>query len=161
MHVNLISKCIFVMFVILSVYGTEERPSQVCHQDELIKRCDNIVLATVTSAKLVDNGEVVYQFKVDEVIKGAGTDAFSIRGNITSYEHDLRHFDHHSDPDFWSDNMSRVYVTYYEVIPSFVTGGRFLIFVDEPYHVRSFERIQSPLTDKWLLYVKKKVKDQK
>ncbi len=148
------------VFIPIFVSGTGERPTQICHQDKLIKRCDNIVLVTVTSAKLVENGMVVYKFKVNETIKGAGIDVFSLRGNITFYEHDLRHFDHHSDPDFWSNNMSRVYVTYYEVIPSFVTGGRFLIFVDEPYHARSFERIPSPLTDKWLWYVKKKVKEQ-
>ncbi|WP_136078217.1 hypothetical protein [Pontiella desulfatans] len=77
MNVKLLSTCLCGTLILLFTSGWEESPEQVCHQDELIGRTQNIVLATVISAvSLPENGEVLYQFKTEEVIKGNAYCAF-------------------------------------------------------------------------------------
>ena len=122
--------------------------------DELISRTKNIVLARVMSAQLQENGSVLYKLKTQETIKGKAEEAFEIVGGPL-WEGSMEHFEHHSIKGARLSNAPDC-----EIHPSFAVGQTYLLFLDKPYHRKSFEFIirtgGSPIIqDKWLQYVKK------
>ncbi len=67
----------------------------------------------------------------------------------------MEHFEHHSIAGARLDNEQDC-----EIHPSFAVGQTYLMFIDKPYHRKSFELIMrtngnSLTQDKWLQYVKK------
>ena len=122
--------------------------------DELISRTKNIVLARVISAQLQENGSVLYKFKTEEVIKGKAEITFEIVGG-PMWASDMEHFEHHSIQGARLGNGPDC-----KIHPSFAVWHTYLVFLDKPYHRKSFELIirtgGSPsVQDKWLQYVKK------
>jgi hypothetical protein len=137
------------------VFACEVPPKeQNTPDEELIQRTKNIVLAQVVSAQLQTNSSVVYQFKIAEIIKGTSAKTFELVGGPL-WPGTMEHFEHHSIAGARLDNEPDC-----EIHPSFAVGHTYLMFLDKPYHRKSFEFIMradgSPLTqDKWLQYVKK------
>jgi hypothetical protein len=139
-------------------------PEQYVPSKELIKRTRHIVLAEVTKAEVVGDDEVLYTFKRIEVLSGAVADTFQFRGRPAIWGGDTDNFDHHFDPSFWKNNRGRT--PNYEdclIHPGFSVGGTYLLFIDKPYHVKSFELIiriygDNSTKDKWLQYVQANVR---
>ncbi len=163
-RVKFISIYLVVASVIRFATAMEPMDYQVCKQDELIKRTHNIVLARVVGAELIDEttSSVRYKFQTEMVFKGEGKNQFSIEGIPLTSEHYITTFDHHSDALFWKPPVGRCMPWEdAKIRPAFCTGGWFLVFIDEPYHVKSFEHIVATKTDKWLVYVRDKIQEHK
>ena len=105
-------------------------------------------------------------FNVEKAIKGSGEDSFSIIGWALFDPADLTTFDHHRSAGFWVDDAGRCqHDTDCKIHPSFAIGASYLIFVDHPYHRKSFEYIamlgtETDTRDKWLSWVEKTVEAQ-
>ncbi len=136
----------------------------VCEADTMIERSWNIVLARVTSAELLEskNHNIVdYSFEVVETLRGNQKENFVIRGHRMEFNHDFSSFNNHTEELFWKRLIGRSHV--YEdtaVVSRFSVGWTYLVFLDRPYHVKAFEEVSRD-SDKWLIYVKNKIIEQK
>lgn len=126
------------------------------------------MLATVVSAEFFeDDGTVVYTFEVKKKLKGAVEDDFTIPGVPLLWSVESRTFDHHKDPLFWEPQGGRSFHdTDCEIYPTFSVGATYLVFLDKPYHRKSFEQIirtnRTPESrDAWLTYVENKIMHSK
>jgi len=149
--------------IALACFATPQE--QVVPAEDLVKRTARIALAKVVEARLdPDSGQVVYSFTTEQAIKGAPDKSFSITGYPLEAEVDLLTFDHHRSEEFWEGGRGRCYHdTDCQIHPAFAVGSTYLIFLDKPYHQKSFEWIQMFGTepekrDKWLSWVEKTVK---
>ena len=138
---------------------------QLVPPDELIARTQNIVLAKVVEAEVQgDAYEVTYTFKTIRSLKGSASETFQIAGYPAIWEGANENFNHHSDEEFWSKSSGRLSSdTDCEIHPEFSVGGTYLVFLDKPYHRKSFEIIvrtggKADMRDKWLQYVESRVK---
>ncbi len=133
---------------------------------ELINRTNNIVLAVVSRAELQGFGgwtkNVKYTFKTVKVIKGHADAEFNIFGGELS-EGSMNGFNDHKKESFWNDWAGREY-SYPDckIKPGFAVGATYLIFLDPPFHRKSFELIwkydvPKENKDKWLQYVEQNV----
>ena len=126
--------------------------------DDLIARTKNIVLAAVTSAQLTHGGEVLYTFRRVKALAGRADETFSLTGQAAIWEGSNETFNNHSDPVFWKGRGRTPNDTDCRIHPSFAVGGTYLLFLDEPYHIKSFELIirtngDKETKDKWLQFV--------
>jgi len=131
--------------------------------DELIARTQDIVLAKVVRADAASNGwNVLYTFKTIRQIKGENRSPFQILGRPATGEMVNWTFNEHFDPSFWEHRSGRTFHdTSCKIRPGFVVGGEYLVFLDQPYHTKSFEMIlmtegTSDTRDKWLQYVEQR-----
>ncbi len=125
--------------------------------NDLISRTNNIVLAKVISAELQDNGDVKYNFEVIEHLKGSSEKNFSLNGEPLLHDYQTNTFNNHQDAEFWEDRQGRSSVgNGCDIAPTFSVGAKYLIFIDPPYHRKSFERISQPFQnkDKWFEHVR-------
>ncbi len=128
---------------------------------ELINRTNNIVLATVFRAELQDDG-LLYTFKDVRVLKGTAYEGLSILG-APLFNNGLNSFNNHKDKEFWTNYGGRVFNgTDCEIRPPFVVGLTYLLFLDKPFHTKSFELIirthgSESVKDQWLQYVEKHI----
>ena len=135
-------------------------PEQRTDPDELIDRTENIVLAKVIEAKTMANFyDVLYTFETARVLKGHALSRFDLSGYPAIWEGENRRFDDHGDNQFWLPHGGRSSSdTDCQIHPTFSVGGTYLVFLDKPYHVKSFEIIirthgDPDTRDKWLQYV--------
>lgn len=146
-------------------------PEQITSYQELIARTENIVLAEVEdidelkSPNTKARRQVIpypvpsrtvairYKFKVVEELKGKlNRLSFEIEGQPLAGTEE--NFNLHQDPSFWEKASGRSKTTKdCEINPSFVTNKKYLIFLNKPYHRKSFERIDDS-KDKWLQTVR-------
>ena len=138
-------------------------PAQFTPPDELIARTENIALARVVRADAASNGwEVLYTFETTKQLKGTHRKAFQILGGEAIWETSNHRFNEHFDEAFWNDHNGRVFHgTSCRIRPGFAVGGTYLIFLDKPYHSKSFEMIlikdgPADKKDKWLQYVEQR-----
>lgn len=136
---------------------------QIVSTEALIKRTNNIVLAKVIGAKVSpDSIEVEYTFHTVRTIKGQAESTFQIIGRSLAQGW-MRNFKHHSDEKFWNTSIGRhTYGADCQIYPRFAVGAKFLVFLDTPYHNKSFEYIvrthgDNDTKDMWLQYVEKQV----
>lgn len=141
---------------------------QIATAEELVARTSRIALATVVEAKYDrQTGDVTYTFEADKVLKGEGIDSFSIKGGFLRNSEDLKTFNDHKAANFWDSSDGRCYHdTDCKIHPGFAVGMTYLVFLDEPYHNKSFEQINMlgsdpSERDKWLVWVDQTVKAQK
>jgi hypothetical protein len=128
-------------------------------------RSDSIVLARVIEENVNENIEkdkikdVVYKFELIENIKGNVEKPIIINGyNISNdNDHNL-----HAEPKFWEQGWfgSAPISVNCEMMIGFNPDISYLLFLDKPYSVKSFEPILDLKEDKWLQYVRDKVKEQ-
>jgi hypothetical protein len=137
-------------------------PEQRVSSKELIARTSNIVLAQVAKAELIADHEVRYTFKRITALSGSSDQIFTLMGSPAIGEHQIGTFDHHADPIFWSKGGRSPNDTDCQIHPAFSVGGTYLLFLDKPYHIKSFEQIirthgDKDTKDKWLQYVESNV----
>ena len=137
---------------------------QYTSPDELISRTKTIALAKVIKAEVAADGfEVLYTFETIKPLKGKATDRFQILGYPGVWEGENRRFNDHSDESFWSKPGGRVAnMPDCKIHPTFSVGGTYLVFLEPPYHVKSFEIIirthgGTDIRDKWLQYVERRI----
>ena len=142
-------------------------PDQYVAAEKLVERTSRIVLATVVEAKAnLKTGEVTYSFNVEKAIKGNGGDSFLITGWSMFYERDMTTFKNHRSDEFWTNDAGRCqHDTDCKIHPSFAVGATYLVFIDHPYHRKSFEHIamlgdEPDTRDKWLSWVEETVEAQ-
>lgn len=136
---------------------------------ELIGRSSEIALMTLksqkpTSKKLGKNGddvEIDYAFDVVETLKGKIDGVIKIEGE-SLHKNGSSTFNNHKDPEFWENSSGRGRTrSNCQLTAGFKVGVKYLIFVTKPYHVKSFEQIDSG-DDKWLKTVREEIaKNQK
>lgn len=159
-------------------YGAPEE--MVVHHTELVKRTRRIALGRFvgSSPRLQSNFDAATLVRADagvgwpggrawfetlEVLKGDVGKRFSVTfpeayggkaGDATQSD-----FDGHRDRKFWRRAQGRQgYSPDCEMHPRFAVGSVYLMFLDTPYHVRSFERIERT-DDWWLVGVRRLVAD--
>jgi len=112
---------------------------------ELIGRTANIVLARAERAELLPDQSVRYLFRTVEVLKGKPRRTFTLTfdSSCMTYLRGLdTDFDKHRDGRFWDRRESRQWnAPDCKMAPNFMVGRQYLLFVDEPYHWKSFEQI--------------------
>ena len=129
---------------------------------ELISRTKNIVLAKVTVISTSENNwDTTYTFQTLTVLKGNLGHTFQIKGFPESGSNEEPHFGNHKDELFWKNDLGRNpgrSLNYPDCVihPQFSLNGVYLIFHDDPYHSKSFERIADIENDKWLNYVRER-----
>lgn len=139
---------------------------QIVPAKELIDRTKTIVLVQVVKAELLgqDTLDVRYFFREIQSLKGDAPETFYMDGVSVVYSNPLDHFEHHYDYGFWEDRGGRSWHNEACVInPSFAVGGIFLIFLEKPFHRKSFELIIRTHggvgeRDKWLSWVEEQIK---
>ncbi|MGY0559104.1 MULTISPECIES: hypothetical protein [unclassified Lysobacter] len=138
-------------------------PPQHTPPDELIARTENIALAKVVREDAASNGwDILYTFETIKQLKGEHRKAFQILGDSAIWEASNHRFNDHFDENFWNDyNGRESHDTSCRIRPGFAVGGTYLIFLDKPYHSKSFEMIlvrEGPVDkkDKWLQYVEQR-----
>lgn len=149
-----------------------------------INDVDTIVLGKVISANILKqdfNGygqhrsNVIYTINVMETIKGNELDLIKLKNYPMMHEAEVSHFNNHMDDVFWAnDGVGRTPASCSIYEPGFSVGLQYLFFIEdaeyfygpqEPgYHQiysgpKTSELIMSP-NDKWLQYVREKVKEQ-
>lgn len=149
--------------IAMSANGCFVSPAeQTISPGELLERTNNIVLGKVIAATAtMDSVEVEYTFKTIKMLKGARIDNFKISGRAL-FEGWMENFNHHNDETFWVNEGGRHLNSQdCNIYPRFTVGATFLIFLDQPYHRKSFENIirthgDKNIKDKWLQYVEDK-----
>lgn len=128
--------------------------------DELISRTNVIALAKVVRAEVGEDGfEILYTFQTIKRLKGQVNEQFQILGYPAVWEGENRRFNNHFDASFWENSGGRVQNdTDCKIHPAFSVGGTYLVFLDQPYHVKSFEIVirthgDASKKDKWLQHV--------
>ncbi len=162
-----VSVCIAFIGVALACFSTPQE--QIVSDAELVKRTKTIVLARVEKAELLgeDSISVRYHFRKIKNLKGDAPERFTIDGISSVYGDSLDDFDGHRKEVFWENGGGRSWHdTDCVIYPSFAVGGTFLIFLEKPYHRKSFELIlrshdaDEELRDKWLSWVETHTKAQ-
>lgn len=160
----LITVLILVLWI-RPAFGCFSTPQeQVVPDIELVQRTKTIVLAKVMKAELLDEDslKVRYYFRAMKSLKGRSDEEFFIDGTSLAYSDALTTFDHHHSERFWKPGGGRSWHdTDCVIYPTFTVGGIFLIFLDEPYHRKSFELIirthgDHETRDKWLTWVEER-----
>ena len=135
-------------------------PEQTTDPDELISRTKNIVLAKVVRADAGSSPwRVLYTLKTERTYKGNPPRAFQILGKRLLGPVSIETFDDHRDPAFWTKYGGREsHDTSCAIRPAFIVGATYLVFIDSPYHNKSFEEIyytgdDHSEKDRWLDYV--------
>jgi hypothetical protein len=128
--------------------------------EALIARTKNIVLAEVTRAEMIRGGEVLYTFRRVRTLAGRTDKTIILTGHAAIWEGDNETFNNHFDPSFWEGRGRTPNDTDCRIHASFAVGGTYLLFLDEPYHVKSFELIirtngDKETRDKWLQFVER------
>ena len=142
---------------------------QITPANELVERSKTIVLAKVVKAELIDDYHLTvrYYFQTIRGLKGDPEKEFFIDGGSLAYRGSLTTFDHHHDEKFWDNEGGRSWHdTDCIIYPTFTVGGIFLIFLDEPFHRKSFEMIvrthgDEEVRDKWLTWVENQISREK
>ncbi len=164
-------------------FASPERRAPV---NDLIRRTNNIVLARVIKAeynepkKLNVGSEeekeealtdllhghykpIKYTFEVIDLIKGKSHKFFIMNTNYSFNDSD---FNLHKDEQFWKDEGGAMGPCAHDE-RGFDVGYVYLMFLDKPYHRKSFELIRNYKSDdapnskdKWLSYVEAKVAGQ-
>ena len=163
-------KLLIYLIFILPVEGfacVSTPPEQYVSPEELISRTDRIVLARTIAAVLEkDNYRVLYTFETIKILKGKVDHEFTILGHPV-YQGHMTSFNDHFDLGFWISHGSgrSFHGSDCFIHPSFSVGASFLIFLDEPYHAKSFEHVskylgEGHIKDKWLIFVEDMIKLQ-
>jgi hypothetical protein len=132
--------------------------------DKFIERSNTIVLAKAAKSEAMSNGDVRYFFEVKNTIAGNVAKNFEVIGLPETASADLNHFNHHNDRQFLKTSQGRmVHDTDCQIHSSFALGREYLLFLDVPYHNKSFELIVNGRgdlrkKDKWLQYVEDQIK---
>jgi hypothetical protein len=136
-------------------------PEQGTPVTNLILRTRNILLAKVVSATDFDpEYKTVYEFEILESLKGTVETNFTIIGHPYDPRQDERFKDYtyHTDEKFWNSSTGRSWNDEdCEIHPKFENGITYLIFLDQPYHRKSFEIITDIKSDKWLHHVRNNI----
>ncbi len=145
-----------------SLACTAPPPVQYQKASQLIARTKHIVLAKAENAQCINEYDVSYRFKRVENLKGKTKVNFHFLGitDDLKYNHS---FNNHTDSEFWKE-AGRLYTSSdCHIYPSFTLGSTYLLFLDKPYHVKGFEKIENVRgknKDKWLSYVQNKTLDE-
>lgn len=143
--------CVLLVAPTVSFGCFAPKPEQVAVAEVLIKRTKDIYLAEAVQSS---NGKI--DFRVVERLKGKNRTAFSISGLLT--DEASTDFKGHKLESFWSKSGGRGQIEpSCEIVPSFQKGKKYVIFLDKPYHVKSFELIESD-SDTWLKKVRTEAK---
>ena len=154
--------CLAAVTTAWACFATPEE--QIVPAKMLLDRSRTIVLAKVEKAEILgrDSISVRYHFREIRSLKGDAPETFTIDGVSSAYGDSLDDFEHHYSEDFWADAGGRSWNdTDCVIYPSFAVGGTFLVFLDKPYHRKSFEIIirthgGEGVRDKWLTWVEEK-----
>jgi hypothetical protein len=159
------SSIVFSTVVAIGCFSTPQE--QIVEAEKLVQRTSQIVLAKVVEARAdLKTGLVIYSFRAEKVIKGKVSESFVIVGDALVDPEALTTFQDHRLDGFWEGDAGRCqHDADCKIHPSFVVGATYLVFMDQPYHRKSFEQIamlgQDPDTkDKWLKWVEESVKAQ-
>ena len=155
-----------LIFSTLTTIGCFSTPQeQIVDAKKLVERTSQIVLATVVEAKMnLKTGEVTCSFHAKKVIKGKQIESFLIVGDPLFYPEEMATFKDHNSDEFWEGDAGRCqHDTDSKIHPSFAVGATYLVFIDHPYHRKSFEHIaklgsEPDTRDKWLKWVEATVK---
>jgi hypothetical protein len=132
------------------------------HHAELVRRTPRIVLArAVSSEPVVQRGVArrATDFATVEVLKGSVGPAFTLafdEGRRSGAFKDEPGADFHGHEDWrvWESMLTRQgNGSDCEMHPGFEPGATYLLFLDRPFHWRSFERIDRK-DDRWLAAVR-------
>lgn len=119
----------------------------------LVTRSTDIVLARVKSVTEGESGKADYVFEVVEAVKGSLSGELTLKGHLPGGED--ADFNGHKDADFWKASSGRARTNPdCSVSASFEVGKQYLLFPNEPFHIKSFELVASA-EDPWLTKVKK------
>lgn len=123
---------------------------------ELLRRTNVVVLAKAVQEKRHSDFKATYTLEVVESIRGTAPKAIQVVGFPYSGAAEETTFADHTARAFWNGNwVGRAPMsTDCKLYPPFTIGGTYLVFVDHPYHVKGFERIDNPRQDRWLKYVR-------
>ena len=102
---------------------------------------------------------IKYTFEALEILKGGKHSKFEILG-YSGLKGD-ESYESHTNDLFWKKMGGRTSNHFASCVtmPNFDIGYNYLVFVDKPYHRKSFELIVDE-EDKWLQYVRDKVKER-
>lgn len=132
--------------------------SQTQSINQLVSRSQNIVLAQAKKPEIGSDGFFTVEFEVNDVLKGSQWSNFILQGKAATPDKLGNDFNKHNDLQFWAylntgnffrDKDCNLY-GYFE------RGRQYLIFLDKPFHPKSFELISSQ-DDGWLKEVKKQL----
>ena len=127
---------------------------------KLIERTANIVYARAIKVKknITPHISYKYEFKILETLKGKNTEKFVSIIGWPPVVIDAK-LDDHTKKRFWRDGWGRTHAfTDCKIYPDFELNKNYLLFIDKPYHRKSFEAIKAK-NDSWFIEVKKGLKN--
>lgn len=149
------------VFAVQNCWACRVAPKeQLIGVDEQIMAATDVSVAEVISATPVEGRVVEYRFRVLQRLTGYDRRDFTMTGSAPVKGAMDNSFDNHTDPAFWKGGGGRLMnESDCRIYPSFVVGGRYLMFLGSPFTRRSAEKIEAvdwlvTSSDTWLAYVK-------
>lgn len=170
------NKWLITFFVCFCLYSQQANAclslySTLTH-DELINNSTEIVLAKVIKAELINDKnfdhwniwarKLEYTFIRIDNLRGHTEETFIWVGRPTIFSRDMENYSDHNDLKFWNDNEGRTPYNCEVIYNAFAVGADYLLFgggKDTFGHAKASEIILRK-DDKWLAYVREKVKEQ-
>lgn len=144
---------ITIVFFLLSttVAACVDIPTQQNHSHEqLVKRTETIVLAKAVLIQPAGGDLHTVKFYVSKVLKGAQKNNFELTGLAADLKNGNNDYNKHNDLRFWAYSNTGNFKRFENcnLYGYFKQGEQYLIFLDPPFHPRSFE-IVSSTEDAW------------
>jgi hypothetical protein len=150
------TKCILFIFCFVAA------PASACFTppeylteslSNLVGRTQNIVLA-----KALKYSDGKYSFVAVRTLKGTQLGQLSIDSKESPEKANATTFEGHQEKKFWEPNSfgRETNDADCKIYPAFEIGQTYLMFLNKPYHSKSFERIDTG-SDKWLLAVEREI----
>lgn len=135
--------------------------------DEFISESKDIVLAQTVSAKLMalsENGypfsAIEYTFEVQDNLKGNSDNRFTKIGRPIYADRDINHFNDHKSSKFWDNEEGRTPDNCFLPLVSYAVGASYLLIGDLDNNYPKKAELIMLQNDRWLQYVRDKVKEQ-
>lgn len=132
-------------------------PEEYTPYTDLIHGTTRIALGSLQNSKVLQDGSREYLFKTTKVVKGSVGETFTVVdvdiGVAISSENNSD-YEGHTKKEFWENPYFGRGQSFIDckIHPVFNQGDQYLIFLDKPYHWKSFERVAT-LQDKWFVEV--------
>ncbi len=156
------SRATGLILVLVSMFGLDAHacfappPESTEPHETLVSRTSSIVLVELVSASGGMSWWKTYEFSVVEALKGDFEPVFSV-APPSPYLASDDDYQQHSRQAFWQMEEARAVIGADCLVhASFEIGAAYLLFLDAPFHIHGFERVEDS-GDLWLAWVRDQI----
>lgn len=159
-------RTLFISFLLFSSLASAcfmPKADSKTDSKDLVRRSKRIYLVRTKDSREAASptafNKVDYTFEVLETLKGEPATELTFSGAEFQASNE-KNFGNHRSKEFWKPMGGRAHVNPdCSVSASFEKGQRYIIFPDEPFHLKGFERVDAN-GDRWLAKIRSLVKEK-